>query len=100
MAKYYILYDDALETKVRGHSAESLGVHVDQEFDVGASPQEAFIVTQNFTAESQIDVFLNGVLLREGSGDGVRVGYTRYPIANEIFLSTPVKYSWVRIRVY
>jgi len=87
-----IIYD----TGTRGfRNSGRTGLQVDQDYDTGAG-QTAFVTTQAFTATSLIDVYQNGRLLREGSGND----YTRTPGTSTITLGTSAVSAWVRVRVW
>jgi len=69
---------------------------IDQDFDV-ATPTSNFIVTQTFAAGTKLDVWVNGVLMREG----VAYSYQRNVPSNRIDFTSPIQTNaWLRVRVY
>lgn len=95
MALRYLIVDDATGKKSRGSAVGTSAV--DQSFDVGVGGQAQFTVSQAFTAQSKIDVFVNGVLKREGAS----YDYQRTLPQNRIdFTFTVPQFSWVMIRVF
>jgi hypothetical protein len=72
-------------------------LYVDEDFDVGGGGQQDFAVAEAFTADSKIDIWVNGILKREGGS----IDYTRNVGTQEIqFTSVLAQFAWVRIRVY
>lgn len=94
MARFYMLYDDELEMKVRGPAATASNSSIDEDFNVSSTPTSVFSTNTDFAASDQLDVYLNGVL-QEGDVD-----YTRDSANNEITLSQSVTQSWVRVRIF
>jgi len=93
MSRYYILYDDATETKVRGPIAVSSSLPITEDFTVTTS-QDTFQLTEDISNDDIIDVYLNGVLQRD------TVNYSKNVSTNEIVLSQSVVSSWVRVRIF
>jgi len=93
MSRYYILYDDATETKVRGPIAVSSSLPITEDFTVTIS-QDTFELATDISTEDIIDIYLNGVLQRE------TVDYIKNVSTNEIVLSQTVVSSWVRVRIF
>jgi hypothetical protein len=89
---------DTASGKVKNSGfAFTSGGFADQEFDVGIGGQTTFTATATITSTKQIDVFYNGVLMREGAGND----YTRNTGTNQIIFNFTTKQgSWVRIRIY
>ena len=71
--------------------------HVDQDYDVSSGGQTAFVTTNSFLAGTLIDVFRNGMLMREGSSQD----YQRNAGTSTItFNYTVDNNAWVRIRIW
>lgn len=89
---------DTASGKVKNSGfAFTSGGFADQDFDVGVGGQTTFTATATITSTKQIDVWSNGVLMREGASND----YTRNTGTNQIvFNFTVPQNSWVRIRIY
>lgn len=99
MANYYLVVDSVTGRTSRGGQSVSgsFDGFFDQEFDVGVGGQTQFVVTQTFTADSKIDVYVGGVLKREGAS----YDFQRNVGANRIdFNFTVPQTYWVRVRVF
>ena len=96
MALQYLLVESTTGKFKRG-AATGSSLYVDQDYDVGAGGQVNFVVTQTFTAQSLIDVWVNGRKQRPGAS----YDFNRNVSLNRIeFTYTVPQYSWVEIRVY
>lgn len=96
VAQHYLLVDSQTGKRSKGSQVVA-GGFVDQSFDVGVGGQAQFVVTQAFTSGSKIDVFTNGVLMREGA----TFDFQRNTGANRIDFNRTLPQSyWVMVRVY
>ncbi len=70
----------------------------DEDFDVSSpSGQTVFAVTEDFSATQKLDIYVNGILQREG----ISYDYVRNATLNEItFNYTVPQNSWVLARVH
>lgn len=95
MAQLYIVFDTEKQRQVL--TRDTLG-SLDNHFDVGASGQAQFVCTQGTVGVStKIDVFRNGVLMREGASHD----WQRNTDENAIdFNYTVPENSWVLVRIY
>lgn len=73
------------------------GGFTDQEYDVGEGGQTAFVVSAGFESGTKMDVWVNGIMMREGVGHD----YTRNAATDTVTTTFTVpKDSYVRVRVY
>jgi hypothetical protein len=91
------LVDELTGKKKRGPSLAGLtGGFTDEDFDIIA-PTNFLPLTEDITLTQKIDIWVNGVLLREGSS----YSWERNIDDNEInFNSTIPENAWVRVRVF
>ena len=74
----------------------SLPSHTDEDFDI-AAPTLVLALVADITATTLIDVFINGVLTREGAAKT----WTRDHVNNEIEFNNSLSVnSWVRVRIF
>lgn len=97
MAMKYALIDEATGNIKRGLQASTGALFVDQKYEVGSGGQQNFPVTQPFLSGTLIDVFVNGILMDEGSTNDYQRNVTLNRIEFNNNVPTPSK---VRIRVY
>lgn len=69
---------------------------VDEDFEL-ATPASTITLAKNIEETTLIDVFINGLLVREGASRS----YLRDTINNEIEFNSPVgANAWVRVRIH
>jgi|GEM_PF-5412599 len=96
MALRYLLVEDTTGVKSRGAAAGGSSIFTDTDFTVGAGGQTAFVAS-TFLVGSKIDVYRNGVLVREGStNDWQRNAGTSTITFNYSVLQN----AWVKVRVW
>lgn len=94
---YAIIDSDTGALKRGGLAADAGPLYVDQSYVVGVGGQQNFTTTQPFVTLTLIDVFVNGILMEEGSGND----YQRNVALNRIeFTNSIPKDAKVRVRVY
>lgn len=97
MATRYLVINDVTGTRAAGGPVGSSGGFSDQDYDVGGGGRTTFTTAASFTSGSVIDVFRNGVLVREGALNE----YTRNAGTSQIIFNYTVgQNGWVRIRIY
>lgn len=75
---------------------KSTPTFIDEDFDI-ASPSSTLSLATDITATTLIDVFINGVLTREGATKT----WTRDDVNNEILFNDAVgSNAWVRVRIF
>ena len=91
------LLDEITGKKKRGPLLSSIsGGYVDEDFDIIA-PTSFVPLNVDIEIGTKIDVFLNGILLREGSSNS----WERNADDNEIVFNTTVpENAWVRVRIF
>lgn len=95
MATNYALIDPATG-KIKNSGVPSGAIFSDQDYDVGGDTT-VFTTTGDITASNKVDVFHNGIMMREGGGHD----YTRDAGTDQITFNFTVKNgAWVRIRIY
>lgn len=95
MAQRYLLIDDTTGKRAAGVAAGS-SIWTDTDFTVGVGGQTAF-VSSAFASGSKIDVYRNGALVREGSGNDWQRNAGTSTIT---FNYTVLQNAWVKVRVW
>jgi hypothetical protein len=99
MADRYVVVDDTTGKYKRGGAVGGGGSasYSDEDFDVGGGGQTNFTTSGTVGALTKIDVYINGVLKREGSTQD----WQRNTGLNRIeFNFTVLANAWVRIRFW
>lgn len=95
MALNYALID-TVSGKLKNSGVAPGTPFSDQDYDV-ASDMTTFTATGDITASNKVDVFHNGLLMREGASND----FTRNAATDQITFNFTVKTgAWVRIRIY
>ena len=95
MALNYALIETA-NGKIKNSGVAAGATFSDQDYDV-VGDQTVFTTTGDITASNKVDVFHNGILMREGGSND----YSRNAGSDQITFTFTVKAgAWVRIRIY
>lgn len=98
MGLKYLLIDDTTGRKQRGAAASGITLFQTTDFTVGGGGQSTFgTLTGTFTAGSLIEVFRNGILMREGAGFDFQRNVGAQTI---VFNYTVLQNAWVRVNLY
>lgn len=98
MADRYLIIDDVTGRQKRGGAAGIIASEpVDQDFDIGAGGVTQVVLSSAITSLQKIDVFVNGMMEREGATYDWQKDVANTKIT---FNYTVPQNAWVRVRRY